>query len=303
MVDAWIKAMNATKKKYYADFREAELIGVISAAIVKIASAPIDRVKILIQNQNEMIMNGRLSEPYKGIKDCFGRIIKDEGVSTLWRGNTANVIRYLPSQVLTIGFNHFYKVLFSCDNHLVGNLVSGAAAGSSSLFSLYSLDYVRTRLASDIKATKGGQRQFQGLIDVYRTAGFQGTYRGFNISFAGAAVYRSLYFGLYDSLRPHLADRTNFFSCFLLGWGVVTSAGFASYPIDTVRRRMMMTSAISENAAFATFRRIIRDEGVKSLYKGAGANVLRGVAGAVMLAVYDKLNVTLCSCNKSIAAA
>ncbi len=33
----------------------------------------------------------------------------------------------------------------------------------------YSLDYARTRLANDAKSgSKGGERQFNGLIDVYR---------------------------------------------------------------------------------------------------------------------------------------
>ena len=75
------------------------LMGGVSAAVSKTAAAPIERVKLLIQNQDEMIKSGRLSEPYKGIGDCFARTIKDEGVISLWRGNTANVIRYFPTQV------------------------------------------------------------------------------------------------------------------------------------------------------------------------------------------------------------
>lgn len=75
------------------------LMGGVSAAVSKTAAAPIERVKLLIQNQDEMIKAGRLSEPYKGIGDCFARTIKDEGFLALWRGNTANVIRYFPTQV------------------------------------------------------------------------------------------------------------------------------------------------------------------------------------------------------------
>lgn len=75
------------------------LMGGVSAAVSKTAAAPIERVKLLIQNQDEMLKSGRLSEPYKGIGDCFARTMKDEGVIALWRGNTANVIRYFPTQV------------------------------------------------------------------------------------------------------------------------------------------------------------------------------------------------------------
>lgn len=80
------------------------LMGGVSAAVSKTAAAPIERVKLLIQNQDEMIKAGRLSEPYKGITDCFARTIKDEGFLALWRGNTANVIRYFPTQVNNFHF-------------------------------------------------------------------------------------------------------------------------------------------------------------------------------------------------------
>lgn len=81
------------------------LMGGVSAAVSKTAAAPIERVKLLIQNQDEMIKSGRLSEPYKGISDCFGRTIKDEGMRSLWRGNTANVLRYFPTQVSFLFFD------------------------------------------------------------------------------------------------------------------------------------------------------------------------------------------------------
>jgi solute carrier family 25 (adenine nucleotide translocator) protein 4/5/6/31 len=88
-------AAPAEKSHFLIDF----LMGGVSAAVSKTAAAPIERVKLLIQNQDEMIKTGRLSEPYKGIGDCFKRTMADEGVVALWRGNTANVIRYFPTQV------------------------------------------------------------------------------------------------------------------------------------------------------------------------------------------------------------
>lgn len=89
---------HAPAEKGFSGFAIDFLMGGVSAAVSKTAAAPIERVKLLIQNQDEMIKTGRLSEPYKGITDCFARTIKDEGVLSLWRGNTANVIRYFPTQ-------------------------------------------------------------------------------------------------------------------------------------------------------------------------------------------------------------
>eukprot|EP00158_Paraphelidium_tribonemae_P001221 Partr_v1_DN24123_c0_g1_i2_m71158 putative solute carrier family 25 (mitochondrial carrier) len=296
------KAEIKVEKNFLADF----LMGGVSAAVSKTAAAPIERVKLLIQNQDEMIKQGRLSKPYKGIGECFSRTIADEGVVALWRGNTANVLRYFPTQALNFAFKDYFKSLFGYKKDkdgywtwFAGNLASGGAAGASSLLFVYSLDYARTRLANDAKsATKGGgERQFNGLIDVYRKTlasdGIAGLYRGFNISCVGIIVYRGLYFGMYDSLKPAmpLELQSNFFATFLLGWCITTGAGLASYPIDTVRRRMMMTSgaAVKYDSSLHCFREIMKNEGVKSLFKGAGANILRAVAGAGVLAGYDKL--------------
>lgn len=91
--------VQAPAEKGFSGFAIDFLMGGVSAAVSKTAAAPIERVKLLIQNQDEMIKTGRLSEPYKGIGECFRRTIKDEGFMSLWRGNTANVIRYFPTQV------------------------------------------------------------------------------------------------------------------------------------------------------------------------------------------------------------
>lgn len=283
------------------------LMGGISAAVSKTAAAPIERVKLLIQNQDEMIKQGRLASPYKGIGDCFARTYQQEGLVSLWRGNTANVIRYFPTQALNFAFKDFFKSLFKVPKsdpyikQLGANLASGGAAGATSLLFVYSLDYARTRLANDAKsAAKGaGERQFNGLVDVYRktlaTDGIAGLYRGFVPSVVGIVVYRGLYFGMYDSLKPVLLTgplEGNFLASFLLGWAVTTGSGLASYPLDTIRRRMMMTSGGTgphyRNMMHAG-QAIIAKEGVKSLFKGAGANILRGIAGAGVLSGYDKL--------------
>ncbi|KAM7279694.1 hypothetical protein ACFE04_006828 [Oxalis oulophora] len=208
---------------------------------------------------------------------------------------------------LNFAFKDYFKRLFNFrkdrDGYwkwFAGNLASGGAAGASSLFFVYSLDYARTRLANDAKAAKkgGGGRQFNGMVDVYKKTlqsdGIAGLYRGFNISCVGIIVYRGLYFGMYDSLKPVVLTgkmQDSFFASFALGWVITNGAGLASYPIDTVRRRMMMTSgeAVKYKSSMDAFNQILKNEGAKSLFKGAGANILRAVAGAGVLAGYDKL--------------
>lgn len=256
-----------------------------------------------------MLKMGRLDRKYDGITECFKRTINQEGVASLWRGNTANVIRYFPTQALNFAFRDTYKSMFAFKKDegyakwMAGNLASGGMAGATSLLFVYSLDFARTRLANDAKSSKkGGERQFNGLADVYKKTlasdGIAGLYRGFGPSVVGIVVYRGLYFGMYDSIKPVLLTGSlegNFLASFALGWTVTTGAGVASYPLDTIRRRMMMTSgeAVKYKGSMDAARQIIAKEGVKSLFKGAGANILRGVAGAGVLSIYDQMQLLI----------
>jgi solute carrier family 25 (adenine nucleotide translocator) protein 4/5/6/31 len=74
----------------------------VAAIVSKTAAAPIERVKLLVQNQGEMLKQGTLTTPYKGVIDCTVRTFKNEGLFPFWRGNLANCIRYFPTQVCLI---------------------------------------------------------------------------------------------------------------------------------------------------------------------------------------------------------
>ena len=51
--------------------------------------------------------------------------------------------------------------------------------------------------------------------------------------------------------------------------------------------------AVKYDSSFHAFRSIIANEGVSSLFKGAGANILRGVAGAGVLSIYDQVQLIM----------
>jgi len=292
------------KGKDNLSFVENFALSGAAAVISKTAAAPIERVKLMVQNQDEMLKSGRLDRPYTGVVDCTRRILTEEGVLPLWRGNLANCLRYFPTQALNFAFKDKIKAQFKPTKadaavvRLAKNIASGGLAGAMSLCFVYSLDYARTRLANDTKSAKkggSGERQFNGLLDVYRKTitsdGVAGLYRGFVISCVGIVVYRGCYFGFYDTLKPILlGDDAGVAISFVLGYGVTVSAGLCSYPIDTIRRRMMMTSgeAVKYSGSLDCTVQVLRNEGVTSFFKGAGANILRGMAGAGVLAGFDK---------------
>merc|ERR1712126_289860 len=152
-------------------FAENFMLSGVAAAVSKTAAAPIERVKLLVQNQGEMLKQGTLTEPYKGVLDCTARTMKSEGLVSFWRGNMSNVIRYFPTQALNFAFKDTVKALFKTAKDapqyekFAKNILSGGCAGSMSLF----------------------------------------------------FIYRGMYFGLYDSIKPIvLGDNASVFLSFIL---------------------------------------------------------------------------------------
>jgi len=293
--------VNDTAVSFAKDF----LAGGISAAISKTAVAPIERVKLLLQVQHAS-KQITADKQYKGIMDCVVRIPKEQGFMSFWRGNLANVIRYFPTQALNFAFKDKYKKIFldGVDKrqfwrYFAGNLASGGAAGATSLCFVYPLDFARTRLAADVG--KDGAREFKGLGDclvkVAKSDGIKGLYQGFGVSVQGIIIYRAAYFGMYDTAKGMLPNGGKD-AGILVSWAIAQSvtamAGFASYPFDTVRRRMMMQSGrkgadIMYSGTMDCWKKIARDEGGKAFFKGAWSNVLRGMGGAFVLVLYDEL--------------
>jgi len=134
------------------------LAGGISGAVSKTITAPIERVKLIIQTQdaNPKIVSGEVPR-YTGIGNCFVRVRSEQGIGAFWRGNATNCIRYFPTQAFNLAFKDTIKGCFPKYSPKTEfwpffgvNLASGGLAGAGSLCFVYPLDYARTRLASDV---------------------------------------------------------------------------------------------------------------------------------------------------------
>jgi len=287
-------------RKFFIDLAS----GGTAAAISKTAVAPIERVKLLLQVQDAS-KTITADKRYKGIIDVLVRVPKEQGFAALWRGNLANVIRYFPTQALNFAFKDTFKKLFldgvdkktQFTRFFIGNLASGGAAGATSLCFVYPLDFARTRLAADVG--KGDSREFKGLGDclvkIVKSDGPIGLYRGFFVSVQGIIIYRAAYFGMFDTAKAMFTkdgQKLNFFAAWGIAQVVTVSSGILSYPWDTVRRRMMMQSGRKDILYKNTWDcavKIIKNEGISAMFKGALSNVFRGTGGALVLAIYDEI--------------
>jgi len=303
------KEKPSAMQAFMADFAA----GGVSGAIAKTATAPIERVKLIIQTQdsNPLIRSGEVKR-YTGIVDCFSRVSSEQGIKAFWRGNLTNVIRYFPTQAFNFAFKDTIKNLFPRYNakdsfgmYFAVNMASGGLAGAGSLCIVYPLDYARTRLASDVGS---GKATFNGLGDcLMKTArgpsGFLGLYNGFGVSVAGIIPYRGVYFGLFDTfngMNPYKKD-TNVIgiaSKFAIAQATAIVAGYASYPFDTIRRRLQMQSEKPQSewmykGTVDCFWKILKDEGTSAMFKGAGANALRTVGSALVLVLYGEIKAVI----------
>lgn len=274
------------------------LMGGTAGVISKTSCAPLERVKIILQNQ--AALEGA-SKQYSGVLGTGKAILGEQGVKALWRGNFVNCLRYFPTQAMNFACKEKYQQLLVPDKEkagfgrwFAGYLAAGGAAGATSLTVAYPLEFAYTRLAADVQ-----QKQFTGLFDcfgkIFQKEGVRGLYRGYAPSVCGIIVYRAGYFGIYDvgklmlfgeDAKPHFLLKFGLALCVDIG------AACTAYPFDTVRRRLMMQSGRAEmqyTGAIQALKYIVANEGVGGLYKGVFANNVRAIASALVLVLYDEM--------------
>ena len=290
------------------------LAGGMSGAVTKTLAAPIERVKLLMQTQRS---NQDLKIPYRHSWDCVVRVYQEQGLWSFWRGNVASVLRYFPSQAMNFAFKDQYQQWFLKTNggtppsfwvQFATNLVSGGMAGGTAMLASYPLDVVRTRMAADVQAQV--QRNLRScVVNMWRDGGIGEFYRGLPVALTGVVVFKALYMGGYDTAKLLTRDENNSNSVWIrlvMAQVITTGAGTLCYPFDTVKRRLMVqaqqllhhttTTATSPIIMTTKYRNglhcvrtILREEGVRGLYAGLPANLVRGFSGSLLLVGYDEI--------------
>lgn len=148
-------------------------------------------------------------------------------------------------------------------HHMIsGTFVSGGLGGATTLLLLYPFDFARTRLALDSK--KDGTRKYKGMVDcLQKIRAREGVsswfkwvlhlpfqefhftiFRGLSSAMQFVIASRAIFFGIFDSIRTSVPDpeTLNFAACWAIAQVAIVTSGMMCYPLDTVRRSMMMQS-------------------------------------------------------------
>jgi solute carrier family 25 protein 42 len=131
---------------------ERLLAGGAAGALSRVATAPIDRVKILFQ------VNAASSSVVSTRSALLaGRaIVKEEGVTALWRGTGAAVTRILPYSATTFAVFPVYNAALARamgepeGGGILTRFVAGALAGTTATIMTYPLDLLHARSAAHV---------------------------------------------------------------------------------------------------------------------------------------------------------
>ncbi|XP_039766039.1 mitochondrial coenzyme A transporter SLC25A42 [Ornithorhynchus anatinus] len=274
--------------------------GALAGALAKTAVAPLDRTKIIFQ-----VSSKRFSA-----KEAFRLIYftyLNEGFFSLWRGNSATMVRVIPYAAIQFCAHEEYKQLLGRYFGFQGEalppwprLLAGALAGTTAASLTYPLDLVRARMAVTPKEMYGNI--FHVFIRMSREEGLKTLYRGFAPTVLGVIPYAGLSFFTYESLKkfhrehsgrsqPYPFERMFFGACA----GLIGQS--ASYPLDVVRRRMQTAGVTGHTygTILCTLKEIVKEEGfIQGLYKGLSMNWVKGpIAVGISFTTFDLMQILL----------
>ena len=270
--------------------------GGVAGIVAKTTVAPADRVKILFQvHTSKKFTLANMSRE-------IGSIVQQDGITALWRGNFASVLRVFPyAGIQFFSFDAYSsvfrntrpkreKVVVPTYWRLQGErLISGAMAGATSVAVTYPLDLIRARMAVQMSAN--GARV--GFVKTFRTilneGGAPSFFRGIRPTLLGILPYAGFAFLGFHSIKGHVEEIRGreilWWERLLCGSLAGLIAQSISYPLDMVRRRMQTervifaedpASRIRYSSIGGTLNLIYRAEGFRGIFKGLTMNWIKG---------------------------
>lgn len=244
---------------------------------------PIDLVKTRLQNQQ--VKPGQ-PPMYSSILDCFRKTLGREGFLGMYRGSAVNILLITPEKAIKLAANDFFRhhlATVSGKLTLKQEMLAGGGAGFCQIIVTTPMELLKIQL-QDAGRISGGARLSATTIalQLVRTRGILGLYRGTGATMLRDVTFSVVYFPLFahlNSLGPQRPDGTAvFWTSFMAGCGAGSTAAFAVNPFDVVKTRLQLLTRAAGEASYAgiwdAFVKIMRDEGPKAFFKGAGCRMI-----------------------------
>ncbi|KAK4253257.1 hypothetical protein QN277_010583 [Acacia crassicarpa] len=276
--------------------------GAISGAAAKTVTAPLDRIKILMQTHG--VRAGQESaKKAVGFIEAITVIAKEEGIKGYWKGNLPQVIRIIPYSAIQLFAYETYKKIFrgkKGELSVFGRLAAGAFAGMTSTFITYPLDVLRLRLAVE----PGYRTMTEFALGMLRDEGFASFYYGLGPSLIGIAPYIAVNFCVFDLLKKSLPEKYQKRTETSLLTAVLSAslATITCHPLDTVRRQMQIKGA-PYNTVLDALTGIVERDGIIGLYQGFVPNALKNLpSSSIRLTTNDIVKRLIVASEKEFQA-
>ncbi|XP_030065635.1 electrogenic aspartate/glutamate antiporter SLC25A12, mitochondrial isoform X1 [Microcaecilia unicolor] len=268
-------------------------LGSIAGAVGATAVYPIDLVKTRMQNQRSSFV-GELM--YKNSFDCFKKVLRYEGFFGLYRGLLPQLVGVAPEKAIKLTVNDFVRDKFTQKDGsipLLAEILAGGCAGGSQVIFTNPLEIVKIRLQVAGEITTGPKVR---ALSVLRDLGFFGLYKGAKACFLRDIPFSAIYFPVYAHCKHLLSDENGHVGAFqLLTAGAVAGVPAASLvtPADVIKTRLQVAARAGQttySGVIDCFQKILREEGPRAFWKGAGARVFRSSPQfGVTLVTYELL--------------
>ncbi|XP_063111326.1 mitochondrial adenyl nucleotide antiporter SLC25A24-like isoform X2 [Cavia porcellus] len=281
------------REKQSGDWWKRLVAAGISSGVTRTCTAPLDRLKIIMQVHSLKTSKMRLSS-------VFEQMIKEGGILSLWQGNGINVFKIAPETALKIGAYEQYKKWLSFDGSRIGVLerfIAGSLAGATAQTFIYPMEVIKTRL---IVAKKG---EYTGVVDCIRKLLKQGGvkvfFKGYVPNLLGIIPYAGLDLAVYELLKnywlEHYAENSaNPGIAILLGCSTLshTCGQLASFPLNLIRTRMQAEALVEKETVSMSqlIQEIYNKEGKRGFFRGITPNIIKVLpAVGIGCVVYEKL--------------
>ncbi|XP_073489997.1 electrogenic aspartate/glutamate antiporter SLC25A12, mitochondrial [Aquarana catesbeiana] len=269
------------------------MLGSIAGAVGATAVYPIDLVKTRMQNQRSSFV-GELV--YKNSFDCFKKVLRYEGFFGLYRGLLPQLVGVAPEKAIKLTVNDFIRDKFTQRDGsvpMLAEIMAGGCAGGSQVIFTNPLEIVKIRLQVAGEITTGPKVR---ALTVLRDLGFFGLYKGAKACFLRDIPFSAIYFPVYAHCKSAFADEHGHIGALqLLTAGAIAGVPAASLvtPADVIKTRLQVAARAGQTTYSGVtdcFRKILKEEGARAFWKGAGARVFRSSPQfGVTLVTYELL--------------
>ncbi|KAK4253260.1 hypothetical protein QN277_010585 [Acacia crassicarpa] len=261
--------------------------GAIAGAASKTVTAPLDRIKFLMQTHGARVAQESAKKAL-GFIEAITVIGKEEGIKGYWKGSLPQVLWIIPYSAVQLFAYENYQKIFRGKNaeiSVFGRLAAGAFAGMTSTFVTYPLDVLRLRLSVE----PGYRTMTQVALGMLRDEGFGSFYIGLGPSLVAIAPYIAANFCVFDLLKRSLPEKYQKRTEISLVTAMLSTslAILATYPLDTLRRQMQIQGTPYRTVVDA-LSGIIKRDGAIGLFRGFVPNALKNLpSSSIRLTTYD----------------